>query len=62
VAGVGSANASSVLAAGALLDGSSTAKTINLNIKFDDSDLSTGNGAADVVGKITILWSYLADY
>lgn len=62
VAGVGSANASSVLAAGALFDGSSTAKTINLNIKFDDSDLSTGNGAADVVGKITILWSYLADY
>jgi hypothetical protein len=62
VAGVGSANASSVLAAGALFDGSSAAKTVNLNIKFDNGDVTTGNGAADVAGKITILWSYLADY
>ena len=62
VAGVGSANASSVLAAGALFDGSSAAKTVNMNIKFDNGDVTTGNGEADVVGKITILWSYLADY
>jgi len=62
VAGVGSANASSVLAAGALFDGSSAAKTVNLNIKFDNGDVTTGNGAADVAGKIAILWSYLADY
>jgi hypothetical protein len=62
VAGVGSANASSVLAAGALFDGSSTAVPIYLNMIFDAGDVTTGNGTADLVGKITIQWSYLADY
>ena len=62
VSGVGSANASSVLGAGALFDGSATATTINLNMAFDEGDVTTGNGEADLVGKITIQWSYLADY
>lgn len=62
VAGVGSANASSVLAAGALFDGSTTAVPVYLNMIFDAGDVTTGNGTADIVGKITIQWSYLADY
>ena len=62
VAGVGSANASSVLAAGALFDGSSTAVPVYLNMIFDAGDVTTGNGTADLVGKIIIQWSYLADY
>lgn len=61
VAGVGSANASSVLAAAVLLDGSSSAKTINLNIKFDNGDATDDNEIV-VTGKIIIQWSYLADY
>ena len=62
VAGIGSANASSVLAAGALFDGSTTAVPVYLNMIFDAGDVTTGNGTADLVGKITIQWSYLADY
>lgn len=62
VAGVGAANASSVLGAGALFDGSATAITVNLNMAFDATDVTTGNGTADLVGKITIQWSFLADY
>jgi hypothetical protein len=62
VAGVGAAAASSVLAAGALFDGSSAAIPIYLNMAFDAGDVTTGNGAADLAGKITIQWSYLSDY
>lgn len=60
--GVGAAAESSVLAAGALFDGSTTAVPIYLNMAFDAGDVTTGNGAADLAGKITIQWSYLADY
>lgn len=62
VAGVGAAAASSVLAAGALFDGSTTAIPIYLNMAFDAGDVTTGDGAANLAGKITIQWSYLADY
>jgi hypothetical protein len=61
VAGVGSANASSVLAAAALFDGTGTAKTINLNITFDDGD-ATDDDTCDVTGKIVVQWSFLADF
>lgn len=62
VTGVGSANASSVLAAGALFDGSTTAVPIYMNIRFDTGDVTTGDGAADVTGKLVIKWSYLSDF
>lgn len=62
VSSVGAANASSVLAAMALFDGSTTAVSVNLNLKIDAGDVTTGDGAADVAGKITIQWSYLAGY
>jgi hypothetical protein len=62
VSGVGSAHASSVLAAGALFDGSATATPVFLNIIFDAGDVTTGNGTADLVGKLIIKWSYLGDF
>jgi hypothetical protein len=62
VAGVGAAAASSVLAEGALFDGSITAVPVYLNMIFDAGNVTTGNGTADLAGKITIQWSYLADY
>lgn len=62
VSGVGSAAASSVLAAAALFDGTGTAKTINLNMAFDNTDVTTGDGAADIVGKVVVQWSFLADF
>jgi hypothetical protein len=60
--GVGSANASSVLASAALFDGTGTAKTINLNIVFDNGDVTTGDGSADIAGKLVLKWAYLADF
>ena len=62
VSGVGSAHASSVLAAAALFDGSATATAVFLNIRFDAGDVTTGNGAADLTGKLIIKWSYLGDF
>jgi hypothetical protein len=62
VSGVGAAATSSVLAAGALFDGSSIAIPIYLNMAFDAGDVTTGDGTADLAGKITIQWSYLSDY
>jgi len=61
VLGVGTG--SGALVASAQLDGTSAAKTLNLNIIIDDADVS--DAASDVVlvsGTVTVTWVHLGDY
>lgn len=49
------------LAASAQFDGTTTAKTVNVNILIDDADIA-GTEAIGVDGTIRITWVFLGDY
>lgn len=63
VAGVGSSNAGTALAASAQFDGTATPKDCYLNVIIDDADVA--DAASDIVlftGTIKITWINLGDY
>lgn len=60
VAGAGAATGA--LAASAQLDGTGTAKDLNLNIAFDAGDVTTDDGEVLVSGTVTVHWVNLGDY
>ena len=64
VAGAGSSNAGTALAASAQLDGTSTAITAYLNVIIDDADVADGAASDKVyfIGTVRVTWSHLGDY
>ena len=64
VAGVGSSNAGTALAASAQFDGTATALSAYLNVIIDDADVSDGAANDNVyfTGWARIAWAWLGDY
>lgn len=64
VAGVGSSNAGSKLAAAAFFDGTSSAKSMYLNCLIDDADVSDAASGDNVyfTGWVRATWIWLGDY